>query len=615
MKTINLKKIILPIASLALLLSPSCNMLDRPPLTDENDDTYWTSEDKVKSFAYGFYPRFFTGYASGTGTTNAPNFYYHNDDVITSGSLTAFELVVQSSRGNVETSLSANPWLSAYGGPDWHFSFIRRANIMNERVTGTMAGILNTEQTEHWSGIARFFRAMNYSQLVQVFGDVPYYDKEVDSDNMDELYKPRTPRDEVMDNVYDDFVFAMEKVRANDGLMTINKYVVAAFVSRYALFEGTWQKYHLKNNERAQKFLQLAVDAADVVMSSGMYDITMEFRSQFTSTDLSGKKDVIFWRKYGTDTKHTVASSCNFVDSRWYGPNLALVKSFICSDGTDWQQSAAGSADRNFMIDSLVSRRDPRFEGTFYNKVSSKSPPSFLYVTKFIPRDVAALQAKDIPSEYMGANNVTAYPVMRYAEVLLNWIEAKAEMNENSVLQSDIDESINKLRGRPIAPEAVALGVTRTLDMKLTALPSSPDRDDDVSQLIWEIRRERRMEFAMEHSRLLDLKRWKKLEYMDETVNPDIMLGTWVDGDALGTNIFPPEASVVDWNGNRTVFDGNNGASLHGFYSNVNSRPRQPFLNVPGVNPYLAPMGIIQQRDYLNKGYVLKQTEGWPTGL
>ncbi len=51
-------------------------------------------------------------------------------------------------------------------------------------------------------------------------------------------------------------------------------------------------------------------------------------------------------------------------------------------------------------------------------------------------------------------------------------------------------------------------------------------------RLMWEIRRERRMEFVFEGFRLLDLKRWKKLNYMDYSTNPDYFLGS-VDKSAM----------------------------------------------------------------------------------
>ena len=75
-----------------------------------------------------------------------------------------------------------------------------------------------------------------------------------------------------------------------------------------------------------------------------------------------------------------------------------------------------------------------------------------LYVTKFIPRSALEyIEKGGSPApEFQGEKNVTGYPVIRYAEVLLNWIEAKAELatlGGPAVVQTDIDESINKSVG------------------------------------------------------------------------------------------------------------------------------------------------------------------------
>ncbi len=122
---------------------------------------------------------------------------------------------------------------------------------------------------------------------------------------------------------------------------------------------------------------------------------------------------------------------------------------------------------------------------------------------------------------------------------------------------------------------------------------------------------------AFEHSRLLDLRRWKKLEYMDDTLYPDILKGTWVDL----ANDFPDQITaakinllaVTDMDGNVIVYDGTNADQMIGFYSHLTIQGRMPFLDVPGVNPYLAPVGINEINEYATKGYVLEQTEGWPS--
>src|SRR5690606_26697311 len=98
-----------------------------------------------------------------------------------------------------------------------------------------------------------------------------------------------------------------------------------------------------------------------------------------------------------------------------------------------------------------------------------------------------------------------------------------------AVAQSDINLSINEIRDRPLAQEAIDRDVTKTAPLSLAALPVDPSRDPEVSPLLWEIRRERRMEFAFETFRLADLKRWSKLEYMDNSLNTDLLSGGWVD--------------------------------------------------------------------------------------
>ena len=84
---------------------------------------------------------------------------------------------------------------------------------------------------------------------------------------------------------------------------------------------------------------------------------------------------------------------------------------------------------------------------------------------------------------------MTGYPVLRYSEVLLNWIEAKAELStlgEGSVSQEDIDLSVNAIRHRPIAAEAKALGVQQTADLKIASMTDDPSRYPSVPILLWE---------------------------------------------------------------------------------------------------------------------------------
>lgn len=604
MKIMKYNQYTLLIMGLFLFIAGCEDFLDRPPLTVANDETVWTGEDKVRLYANKYYTDFFIGYNSGWGTAGAPLMgFTFSDDIIHNGP-----------QGNFTRSVP--------NSQVWSMGLIRSINIMLDRVENKMKGILSTEAHNHWMGVGRFFRAMEYADIARSYGDVPYYDHVVSDTDFDDLYKPRTPRNEVMDHVYDDMVFAFENVRMNDGNQYVNRYVVAGFISRIALYEGSWQKYYYGDTERAQKFFNLAVDASHFLMQSGRYDIVTEFRDLFTSEDLSGNKDCILYRHYdeAVGITHSIASNNNLSESVNFGPTSDLIKSFICNDGNVWQNSGVTNA-ANFELANMIKSRDPRLEATFYDKPTPRNKGSFWYINKFLPRSVAkSVEAGNAPPvEFTSTNNRTDYPVLRYAEVLLNWIEARAELatlGGAAVTQPDIDLSVNKIRNRPLAAEAVAMGVQKTAPMLLTALPDDPERDGDVSPLIWEIRRERRMEFVFEHSRYADLERWYKLEYMDTDVNQDLLSGGWVNfPKELKSELKSANAgnfSVIKLNGDEITYNGGNDAQMTGFYKSSSTSGRQPFLNQVNVNPYLSPVGKTQIDDYLSKGYVLQQTEGWP---
>ncbi len=603
------------VISFLLLLVVGCNdFLDRPPLTVANDETAWSSEENLRLYSnkfYGgftvgstFYPGFFMGYGTSWTNSYSPLMgYQFSDDVVHNGNQSNFTRSVPNSQV-------------------WSMVVIRSINIMLNRIEERMKGTLSDESYNHWTGVGRFFRAIRYAELVSTYGDVPYYATVVSDKDMDNLYKPRTPRNEVMDAVYNDLEFALENVRTTDGEMNVNRYIVAGFVSRIALHEGSWQKYYYQNDERAKKFFELALKAGDYVMGSSKYDIVTEFRTLFTSEDLRGNKDVIMYRHYNAEVgiTHSVASNNNLSESVNFGTTTALIKSFICNDGKVWQNSTLSNAN-NFELANAIKTRDPRLEATFYDKPTVKNKGSFWYINKFLPRSVAKTveSGGTPPVQFTSTNNRTDYPVLRYAEVLLNWIEAKAELQTiggATVEQYDIDRTINKIRNRPIAKEAEDMGVKKTEGLKLSDLPNDPERDSDVSPLLWEIRRERRMEFAFEYSRIADLKRWSKLEYMDTDINKDLLHGGWVNFPVeMKTELIAANAnkfSVLKLDGSTVTFNGSNNAQMVGFYKSSNTNGRQPFLNQVNINPYLSPVGKTQIDDYASKGYKLQQTEGWP---
>ncbi|ULT45705.1 RagB/SusD family nutrient uptake outer membrane protein [Niabella defluvii] len=232
----------------------SCNkdLLDRPPQTSYIDDSglYWRNEDDLRMFATGFYSNYFNGYNTGFTLDYAPlRGYTFNDDVTGKNVQANFESTVPSSRGS---SLETAAWMQQYSGPTWNFSWVRKANIFISRIDSVAKPLISEEAYKHWSAVAKFFRGYEYSRLVSVFGDVPYFSKPISETDFPTLYKDRDNRGVVMDNVYDDFKYVLANIRTNDGAQFLNKYIAAAFISRFMLFEGTYEHYHGLDAARAK---------------------------------------------------------------------------------------------------------------------------------------------------------------------------------------------------------------------------------------------------------------------------------------------------------------------------------------------------------------------------
>lgn len=600
---------------LSTLFISSCeDFLDRPQLNNPDDQSFWTQENNIRLFANEFYPQFFVGYNS-SWTLDYSHFkgYMFSDDVVSKNVQSLFETSVPPSRGSSSNTTSAPAWMAQYAGPTWYFGWIRKANMMLNRLDTRMKGTLSTESMNHWTAVARFFKALDYCRLVSVFGDVPYFEAEFSTGDKDIMYKDRTPRNEVMDKVYDDFKYAIQNLRENDGNQCLNKNIAAGFISRWMLFEGTWQKYQNNDNTRAKKFLDFAVEASEIIMNSGKYEIATDMHTLFGSDNLAGNKECILYRHYDAtqSVTHCIASyNCSY-EAQDQSANLDVVKAFICKDGKDWQNSTVENADK-FDLANLIKTRDPRFEASFLDKLNV-SAAALLFTSKFVDRTGPKLTAP-IPAKYYSNTNTNDAPVIRLGEILLNWIEAKAELatlGETAVTQADIDESINILRKRPLDEEAINKGVVKSALMSLAALPNDPSRDADVPQLIWEIRRERRMELFMEPSRLLDLKRWKKINYMKGSVKPDILKGIWVDLSkempSLLTTAKKGITQVMKADGSIVKFNGSNAADMVGFYLPEGVKDRDDFTD----RVYLSPVGKSQIDLYISQGYKLTQTKGW----
>ncbi len=619
-----MKKLAYIILGSTLLFTSCEKMLDKPELNKvpDTEEKYWRNESDLRLFVNEFYSNFFVGYNTGFGTAFTPLTGYNFSDDLTSENLQASLLGSVPTGSGGSTSNATASLRAEHPGPNWNFYWVRKSNILLERIEAYSKKNLTPAEYDHWTAVGRFFRGYEYSRLVSNFGDVPYFDKDIAADDFDTQYKDRDPRGMVMDKVYDDYKYVLDKMRTSDGVGNLDRYVAATLISNSMLFEGSWQHYHNLDKDRAKKYLELARDAAEIVMATGKWKFESDFKSLFASESLSSNSEVIFSRIYddALGIRHSVASYSNGTELQTRSANLNLIQSFICNDGKVWQNSTTTNA-KNFRLKELVKTRDPRFEATFMDTINAPASGTFVYAHKFAGREALTFlnSGKPYPAKWSSNTNTNDAPVARYAEVVLNWIEAKQILNEfyggPMVTQADLDKSINAIRKRPLDADAAAKGVQKTAPLLLSAIPVDPDKDADVSPLMWEIRRERRMEFVFEYARIQDIRRWKKLTYLN-FAKDNYQLGSWVIGvKDFGDKTkpgkilaaFKDRLKVKKADGSIVTYNGTNDAEIEGFYV------ARGFANRIAVNErnYLSPVGLALIQEYKDRGYTLTQTPGW----
>ena len=588
-------KINLNILSAGLLLATavsfsSCDdFLTRDPQDTVTDvPSFWNNEENLRTSFLDYYTYFFPGYRS--GWNRADNFAETN----------VADWTDDNAQEVATLFTKVAPTSDAY---NWNFEKIRNMNLLLSRIQSSSLG---EEAKNHWSGVARLFRAMEYAKLVQKFGDVPYYDAVVGSTDNEQLYRARDPRTTVMDKVNEDLAFACANIRVNDGTkgLTVNRAVAQGFASRIMLFEGTWQKYHANNTAKAAEYLKAAKDYAAALMQTNAYSIAPSYKSLTTSEDLAGNPEIIMYRSYVENVvMHSLMSFQN-TEHEMSSPSRSFVDAFLTKNGLPIHQ--AGNTDyKGKEYAKEIQNRDPRLadnideeSGLRLNGVAAVYAASGYYANRYVNKDLINKPGG------MSSTNTTDAPVMKLNEVMLNYIEAAAELadlGQYTLTQADFDKTINAIRDRQSTqmPHVTLAGNA----LKVNGVEiNDPDRDATVKPIIWEIRRERRVELAYEGLRFNDLRRWGKLEYADMTKNKKLNMGAWINKADYPENAEAlAKITLCDENGK--IVTGN-----EGYIMPITEVAK---MRVMADKDYLYPIPVDQITMYENHGFKLTQNPGW----
>lgn len=481
--------------------------LDKTPLDKPSLDTYFRSATDMELYTTSFY-----SILSATP-------YSAQSDVRPSRSL------------SVELKLGSARSTPASGG-GWTWDKLRDFNTLLEYAPKNCP---DQAVVDEYSGITRFFRAYFYFEKVKRFGDVPWYDKPIGSAD-EALFNPRDSRELVMTNIIADLDYALENVKNTTGPYKVTKGAVLALKSQACLFEGTFRKYHGINLEGHdyKYYLEQAADAAEKLMSGnyGKYKLystgkpDTDYRDLFNLLD-ANKDEMILAINYNQEPSKCHNALWFSIGSNSQGPGYTrkFINSYLMKDGTRFTDREGW---QTMQFADEVKDRDPRLAQTIRTLnykhidgteveapdlgVSSTGYQNIKFVTQYLFGQYDAARTD---------RAINDMPVFRYAEVLLNYAEAKAELG--TLTQADLDKSVNLIRKRVGMP-----------NMKVGNTPDPYLLDPNYGYFnvtganagdILEIRRERTIELVSEDYRYDDIRRWKCGQCYDQP-----LLGMYVPG-------------------------------------------------------------------------------------
>ena len=497
---INMKAVLLMRhASLAVVAGfalVSCNdsFLEREPKTEITKNGYFNSEQDLKLYCYGL--------------VNTPGYSYV-EDAGTDDQATTDNVTIK----NIMTS--ADPTSATVdAGWDW-----KRLYDINFFLDNCSKANVSEEVMAHYVGVARFYRAEFYMSMVKKYSDVPWCEHALASGD-DRLYGKRDKREDVVKNIFDDYQYAADHVEADRPKGEIDRWIVLSSMARQALYEGTYRKYHpeLSLESTANQFIEKALKAAEQVMQSGKFSIyntghpESDYASLFNSSDLTSNPEMIQATYYQRNVAENGIWGAYMFGNYIPCPTKSLVQAYLMKDGS-YYSSQPGYATKQFVDE--FRNRDPRMSQTLaypgweLKGTMNYAPGSGVYVQNLNKNFSGYHQIKGFPNSkdkdyYLGID----YPVIRYAEILLIYAEAKAELGQ--LTQEDLDHTVNLLRDRAGMPHLL---------ITVTADPVEAAKFPGISPVLLEIRRERRVELAFEGRRYDDLMRWhagKLLEQVPE---------------------------------------------------------------------------------------------------
>ncbi|MGV8138420.1 MAG: RagB/SusD family nutrient uptake outer membrane protein [Mangrovibacterium sp.] len=493
---IKMKYFMIPAMTLLMGLSACDDLLDLKPLSDISQADYFQTETDLQLFSNPFYNNLLD---------KSP--YDWQSDLYVCQNLSDEML------GGTKRTVPAS-------GAGWTWTDLRRMNTL----------IAYADQCKDeaavikYTALTRFFRAFFYFEKIKRFGDVPWYELELGSAD-EGLYKARDSRELILTNMMADIDYAIanlpDKKTETSSPFRVNKYAAMALKAQFCLYEGTYRKYRqieLEGHDY-QYYLEQSAAAAESLMNDGVYHLystnhpESDYLTLFAAEDANTDEYILAIKfDYGLSIYHNATAHTLVPTQGRPGLTRKMVNTYLKKDGTAFTNQS-GWQEMSFIEE--MKDRDPRLAQSIrtpgYTRIGQTTvlaPDLSTSVTGYQP--VKFVQDPKASGGNVDRNERSTcdLPVYRYAEVLLNYAEAKAELG--TLTQADLDKSIKLIRQRAGMPNLDMAAANANPDRYLSDAATGYSNVSGTNKgVILEIRRERAIELNQEGFRFDDLVRWK----------------------------------------------------------------------------------------------------------
>lgn len=418
-------------------------------------------------------------------------------------------------------------------------------------------------------GEAYYFRAAYYYSLLKDYGGVTWVDTPLDPD-AGQMQLPRNTRTELTNYILKDLDDAIANLNEQNSNSTgrVHRDVARALKSEVALFAATWEKYHRADNdpfydktltnadEQIRDWLTQAANAAKEVMVRNVWSISRQnndpltdYRDLFVTLDLTGNQEVLWWKKYSVadNIGHNV-TYYNAMGGGGKGVSASLVDDYLTRDGEPFVGQEKEDAKLVYGEELDPQLRDPRLSQTVFMPGQAiqdsrlfEWPPIDNQGYNQNTTGYSLLKHHEFnsngKSNFYGTMSMGETPAIqvRYADILLNYAEALAEL-DGAANAELIKEALQPLRDRVGMP-----GVD--FDREFNSDPEYPFHYLD--KYIQAVRRERRVEKAAEDCRLTDILRWSAA---DDLIVNKFPVGARYTGTTLEDHFGPAEDYGINLN-------------------------------------------------------------------